>query len=420
MSRVSRLATRLVAGTTSGTNRRLVLLSSRISAVSAYEEKKKDPALMTFQEFWDLVSHGDKHHPPNAFNWSLAQMNRNEWNGRAAYPTLLFRRKINGISFEFRLKKEDLYQDNTFSKRDPEGNALRINGEVQYFTREELLKMNRYRRYNYSFAAFDGDMNVAVAQDEYGCVLVSVAQEYRKFGLGLILTKLAWETEPGKTTGGCTPDGAKVVKKAHTEFVRDYLKKGFYSYLIQEGTLTKERVQEIIKSAGLPAQQEKPRQRFNYGSDNPKDFLLYAEDGAFIVYDRKLKDLIEQGNDESNHFWYEKFIKGTSFAGSGYDDNQRLYLHQLGGDTPGIKKFVFNLALSEAKKEGVPLHVYNDDMNMVNESEMEVNGNLVSMKGTPINYAGMANEERRFRKSFDRYDEFKSRLLELAEAKYRD
>jgi hypothetical protein len=129
---------------------------------------------------------------------------------------------------------------------------------------------------------------------------------------------------------------------------------------------------------------------------------------------------MEQGDDESNYFWYERFIKGTSFAGGGYHPGNKLYLHQLGGDTPGIKRKVFILALSYAKKEGVPLHVYNDDMSMVNESEMEVNGNLVSLKGTPVNYSGMANEERRFRKSFDRYEEFKNRLLELAEAKYRD
>jgi hypothetical protein len=133
-----------------------------------------------------------------------------------------------------------------------------------------------------------------------------------------------------------------------------------------------------------------------------------------------LKDLIEQGDDERNHFWYERFIKGTSFAGGGYHSDDKFYLHQLGGDTPNIKKLVFNLALSYAKQEGVPLHVYNDDLNMVNESEMEVNGNLVSLKGTPINYSGMANEEKKFRTSFDRYGEFESRLLELADAKYRD
>jgi hypothetical protein len=419
MSRVLRLASRLVVGL-SGTDRRLALFPSRTSAVSAYEEKKVDPALMTFQEFWNLV--GGKQHPESAYNWSVAKMNENEWDRREHYPTLLFRRKINGVSFEFRLNKKDSYQDNTFVKNDPDGNLVRINGEIQHFTKEELLRMNdpRYRRYEYSFAVFDGDKKVAVAQDEWGCVLVSVAQEYRKFGLGLILTKMAWEAEPGKTTGGCTPAGAKVTKKAHTEFVRDYLQKGFYSQLIRDGVLTKERVQEIIKSAGLPAQPSKPRQRVNLESNDPRDFLLYAEDGAFIVYDRKLKDLIEQGNEDDNYLWYERFIKGTSFAGGGYHPENKLYLHQLGGDTANIKNSMFKLVLSYAKQEGVPLHVYDDDLNMVNESEMEVNRNLVSLKGTPINYSGAANEERRFRKSFDRYDEFKARVLELAEAKYRD
>jgi hypothetical protein len=408
MSRVLRIASRLV------------LFSDRTSAVNDYEEKKADPALMTFQEFWALV--GGKSHPESAYDWSVEKMNENEWDSREHYPTLLFRRKINGVSFEFRLNKKDYYQDNTFVKRDPDGNLVYINGEAQYFTKEELFRLNnsKYKRYEYAFAAFDGDNKVGVAQDEWGCILVSVAREYRNFGLGMILTKLAWEAEPGKTTGGCTPAGAGVVKKAHTEFVRDYLRKGFYSYLIRDGVLTRERVQEIIKSAGLPVQQSKSRQKFNFGSNNPEDFLLYAENGAFIIYDRKLKDLIERGDEDRNFFWYERFIKGTSFAGGGYVSDDRLFLHQFGADTPALKKLLFTLALSYAKAVGVPIHVYNEDLHMASMVDAEVDGNLVSLKGAPINYIGMANEERKFRKSFDPYDEFKNRVLELADVKYRD
>ena len=80
---------------------------------------------------------------------------------------------------------------------------------------------------------------------------------------------------------------------------------------------------------------------------------------------------------------------------------------------------MFNLAVSYCKMEGVPLHVYDEDLAMANQPGVEVDGNLVSLKGTPVDYRGMAVQEQRFRNSFDRYQEFKSRLLELAESKYR-
>ena len=384
-----------------------------------------DPALLTFQEFWEAVNPGGKYHPSSAYDWSVERMNENEWNRSNAYPTLLFRKKISGISFEFRMKKEDLYEDNRFMKRDESGEPFYVDKKLQFYSKKELLEMNDplFKRYNYSFAAFDGGTNVAVAQDEWGCLLVSVAQEYRQFGLGPILTKLAWEAEPGKPTGGCTPGGFKVTQKVHQEFVREYLRNGTYSKLIKEGMITLERVQEILKSAKLESRFEPSRtkQKVNLSTNDPKNFLLFEDFGAFILYDRRLKDLLEQGNEDSNSYWIDKFIKGHSFAGGGYYDNARLYLHQLGGDTPQIKKFMFTLALSYAKTEGVPLFVYNDDLNMVNPSEVELKEkNLAVMKGKPIDWRPLKVQEIQFRKTFDRYGEFHNRLLELADAKYRD
>ena len=400
MSRVSRLAVCLVA--------------DRSAASTPYVEKKVDPALLTYQEFSELVNPGGKGHPSSAYDWSMDQMDGQ----RERYPTLLFRRNVHGIAFEFRLEKKDRHQYK-YVKSDANGNQVRINGELQYYTPEELVKIVP-NRYEHSFSVFDGDQQVAVAQDEWGCVLVSVAREYRNFGLGPILTKMAWEAEPGKSTGGCTPGGAAVVKKVHREFVREYLRKGFYSHLVREGTLTKERAQAILASASLSAPASKnPYQDINLGSNDPKDFLLYVDEGHFVLYDRKLKDLIDKGDDDRNSFWYDRFIKGTSFAGGGYHPGNNLYLHQLGGDTQQIKKLMFNLAVSYCKMEGVPLHVYDEDLAMANQPGVDVDGNLVSLKGTPVDYRGMAVQEQRFRNSFDRYQEFKSRLLELAESKYR-
>ena len=238
-----------------------------------------------------------------------------------------------------------------------------------------------------------------------------------------MLTKLAWEAEPGKSTGGCTPGGARVVQKVHQNFVQEYLRNGTYSRLIKEGAITTERVKEILMSAKLESQYVPPRvkEKLNLGMNDPKNFLLFEQDGGFILYDRKLKDLLEQGDEERYFYWMERCIKGHSFAGGGYHSDDKLFLHQLGGDTTQIKKFMFMLALSYAKKEGVPLKIFDDNLNMVNPSEVNLErDNLATLKGAPINWGPMKAQEIQFRRTFDRYGEFKDRLMEIADAKFRD
>jgi GNAT superfamily N-acetyltransferase len=384
--------------------------SVRTAATETYVEKKVDPALMTWKEFWELVNHGGKSHSSSAYDWSAEQMKGE----REKYPTLLFRKVIKGVVFEFRQEVIDRYQEYQFTKTDADGNVVRINGEIQYFTPEELTKLGT-RRYEYSFAVFDGEQQVATAQDEWGCLLVAVAREYRGFGLGPIVTKLAWEAEPGKTTGGCTPAGARVTKRAHDEFVREYLRKGIYSYLVQNQLLTLERVKEITKGLGV-----RPEEKVgvNLGSSNPEEWLLYEDYGAFILYDKKLKDVIDNVPEEQGNYWYERFIKGFSYAGGGYHDTGKFYLQQFGGDTPKIKKFMLLLALSYSKKEGVPLHVYDKDLGELDPSYVEIDGNLAILKGNPTNWEPFVAQERRFRQGFDRYGEFLSRIQELAHSKF--
>jgi hypothetical protein len=393
-------------------NLSLSYIPVRVAATETYTERKVDPALLTWEEFWKLVNPRDKYHPSDAYDWPASKMNGK----REEYPILLFRKKIKGISFEFRKEVIDRYATSKFVKVDADKQIVRINNEVQYFTPEEVAKLG-YRQYDYNFSVFDGEQQVAVTQDEWGCILVATAQEYRGFGLGPIVMKMAWEAEPGKDTGGCTPKGARVTKRVHDEFVREYLRKGIYSQLVRDKVLTPERVKAITGGIGSRYEEKQP---LNFGTDNPNDWLLYANDGAFVLYDRKLKDILEKIDEENSWFWYERFIKGTSFAGGGYHDNGRLYLHQLGGDTSNIKKFMLLLALSYAKKEGVPLHVYDDDKGMLDPNYVEIDGNLATLKGNPTDWTQFSNQEARFRKSFDRYGEFYNRILELAEAKYRD
>ncbi len=383
-----------------------------LEATDQYIEKKIDPALLTWEEFYQLVNPSHKHHSSDAYDVSLADLN--EFNNKPSdYPTLLYRKIIKGIQFEFRMKQIDRYQYK-FVKSDANGKDVTINGELQYYTPEELAKLNT-KRYDYDFGAFTDGKKVAVTQDEWGALLVMTAREYRGFGLGKILTKLAWEHEPGKDTGGVTPAGSKLIKQVHAEFVREYLRKGFYSSLVKDKVLTAERVKQIISSID-PSRT--PTSNTNLNTNDPKDFLLYMENGCFVLYDQKLKDLIEQDK-EDNHFWYEKCIKGISYAGGGYHSGPNLYLHQLGGDSPNLINLMLTLALSYCALEGCPLHVYDEDVKYIDQSQVLLQGNLASLKSQPMKYQALVNQERMFRKSFDRYDEFKNQLIELAESKYK-
>jgi GNAT superfamily N-acetyltransferase len=387
-----------------------------LEATEEYVQKKVDPALMTWQEFWELVNEKGKYHSSDAYNHPLSSFNKT----RNDYPNLLYRKKINGIIFEFRYKKTDRFKEYQFVKTTPDGQRVEIDGQVQYFTPEELAQLGR-KQFEYDFSAFDGEQQVAVTQDEWGCLLIMVAPEYRKFGLGTMLTKLAWEAEPGKTTGGTTHGGAVTTRRVHTEFVREYLRKGIYSQLVHQRILSIDRVKEITASASLSPRANKPQ--INLNSNDPNNFLVYGENGCFVIYDRKLKDLVDQ-HDENMEYWYEKMIKGICYAGGGYHATDRFYLQQWGGDTPQLKKFMLTLALSYCKfDEDMPLFIYSKDL-PIDESMVQViegkdpNGKLVKLAGSPMNFQPFLAMERKFRKSFDPYDEFKWRMVELAEAKF--
>lgn len=383
-----------------------------LESTTPYYEKIFDPALLTFQEFWEKVNPSDKYHSESAYNLSISEMKSN----KSEFPILLNRKTINNVVFEFRLKKTDNYQNNTFVKRVPNWEILRINNEIQYYTRDELIKLGKFNRFNYHFAVFDGNQQVGTAQDEWGCLLVMVGQEYRRFGLGPILTKLAWEAEPGKETGGCTSRGAAVVQKVHTEFVRDYLQKGFYSLLVKEGKLTAEKVKQIIASAKL---QLKPVKKINLSMNDPENWLLFHESGMFIIYDKKFKELYQEEDD----FWKEKSIKAVGDVGGVMHNNEDYRLRILGAETEQLKKFMFLLCLTwTAEENNKPLYVYEEDLYLVDSKIMKLkkehkNG-WVSLIGNHVDYKPLERTEKAWRKKFDKYDEFKYILMEVATAKY--
>lgn len=399
-----------------------------MEATSSYVRKQVDPALMTLDEYRKLVDPDEKSHPDSAYDWSIADK---KWRpDRDRFSKLLRRVKINGIYFEFRLQMEDR-ADGKVTKTTPEGDVVRDqNGNALYWTREELLqRLPPSRRYEYTIGVFtDDDGYIGGAQDEWGTMLIHVAREYRGFGLGPILGKIARGFEPGKKSGGFTRAGMNNFIRVHREMVRDYVASGMYSHLVKTGQITAERAKAIIASARL---ENRPGQKINsdLGSNNPSDWLLMVgEHGDFYLYDRKLKDIYNEG-DAYDH-WREKMVKGMVYVEVSDDPRLTGYgrIKAFGGDTPKIKSFMLLLAAAYSQQHGADLMVEPDDLPFVDQKQMEIVGEphvragykaaTVRLKGAMPFAIGLGMAEERFRKAFDRYGEFKDTVQTLAYGKY--
>ena len=345
-----------------------------------------NPALMTFDEYYKLANERDKWHNSDAYDVDLKKLN--QYLPKSSYSKLYRSIKVHGLTLEIWL-----YQDGD----------------------------------EWGIGVFNGDTKVAAVQDEWGALLVMVAREYRGFGLGPLLVKLARTIEPDRPSGGFTQAGYRNFIKVYQRMVRDALATGLYHRLVMQGVMSMERAKEIIASAKLTKQDIKPSRNLN--SNDPQDWLLYADEyGTFILYDRKLKDLL--GEDEADDYWIEQMIKGYAYVQlhEGHHDDWAM-LRQFGGDTPVIKRFLISCAVEYTNTNEMPLWLEPDEINYINRKMIErvegpskargFNSYKVIPTGETFNYTGMAASERRFRRAFDRYDEFKVRLQELAYGKYR-
>lgn len=353
-----------------------------------------DPALMTLQEYSVAINPDRKSHSSRAYQYSLKQMNQHDTDRIENYPRLIQRTILRGIPFEFRLRVEHMQS-----------------GKPYYY-----------------IGAFNAEkQKVATAQDEWGCMLVAVCHEYRGFGLGPIMTKIAYDIEPGKNTGGVTYAGSKVVVKTHREAVRQALVTGRYTAMIKSGELTKQRAKEIIDSAKLEVKSKVPKD--NLASHDPEDWLLFVgEYGDFILYDRKLRDLLAQDVEHDpwdthsdNSYWKDRFIKGIIYVHQMNTDSTEALIYNFYGADDRIKRFMMGLAISFCADEKITLWVDPNDQQYVGKfAELGDESLRTGFRRLPVvkvnetlPYKHMGIAEELFRRSFDKYDEFKTQMMEL-------
>lgn len=379
-----------------------------LESTREYVKKMIDPALMTSKEYYKLLNSKDKCHDSDAYKSSEHLKTIKIGEGFE---------KINRIKVHGRYFDIYKYADNRlkydYVKLNEDGEQIKDkNGNIVYYTKEELLGILGDRLYNYEFYIFDVELNLCVGAsfDEWGCVLYLVLEKYKGMGFGKLLGKLSRDYMPQKPSGGFTPSGYDTFLSYHREYIRDYLESGMYSHLILTGQVSKERVKEVLDSVDLT---KKKKEKRNLNFSNPSDWLLYYNDvSTFIIYDKKIVDVFDTD-------WEEDGIIGMIFVSRHWkEDYNRIKI--FGGESDLVKEYLMSLALSIFDN----LVVEPEDIKYVKNANI---GKLTKDSGydshivnsnKKINFQNLIKNERSFRKDVEEFGEFEIRILELAEGKY--
>lgn len=383
-----------------------------------YTQKIIDPALMTYQEYRDVVDPDHKLHPSDAYDTNLEELNR--YQSPEDYDTLVNTITRHNLRFEIRKKTIDRWNQK-YTKTTPDGKIIRDEtGSAMYMSSDEIKTIipedQRYR-YEYGIIEVKSNKIVANTQDEWGTMLLMTAREYRKFGFGTILAKLALQARPDRSSGGFTNAGINTFGRVHDEMVREYLSSGFYSYLVKTKQITANRAKAII--SGIQPRKTHPKR--NLDTSNPQDWLLLTDGSSYsVLYDKKIYELDDIDSDDVRH-WVDRHIIGIVSIASYGSDVSPWVNRAYGRDK--IKAFLLTSLLQMEPGQSIRM----------NQSEAELTKSVIGndLIEVPSNRPGdsvayytnttnpvwnhMMNQERKYRKTVDPYGEWFSRILSWAE-----
>lgn len=262
-------------------------------------------------------------------------------------------------------------------------------------------------------AAFNEDgLKVAVAQDEWGAVLVMVADEYRGKGIGQIMQKIYTEMYPDKESGGFTPSGLNNAIKVWEKEVKRFLASGIYSNLIRKGELSKERVEQIL--AGLSGKVDFKSNLPKKVPQREKDYMVYYNgSNAFILYD---KDYLLDHDLKYIYAYIHFEQKPTS-------KKDEVYVYRFEYESDKDRQTLFHIAIQQMESEGITVredeagsdYFKHDDM-----KHIEVKDGKFKMNKKPFsNLKMLYSKEKQLRNQIDKYNEVLYNLLEDAERKWR-
>lgn len=389
---------------------------------------------LNYEEYYKIINKKEKFHENAYQNNELSSYSSPE-----DFPKTVNRFISYGMKFEIREKKKDLRLNNYY-KVDDNGDPLRDeNKELVYLTMEEKEKLfPEEKRYKYEHAIFDVKKKCIVAetQDEWGCLLITVANEYRGLNIGQKLLNYHRTIYPYRDSGGHTIQGANAFFAFYQEKVSKYLSSGNYRKDIDNGLITIEKVKEILDSAHLTKEVIKNRKEdfkkynleyesfhervqknkknsssINYDFTDPRDFALHIDDSCFaILYNKKAFEMLNTKNEKD--FFTDQGLLGYVYIGGVYNADAIPKLFRLHGINDKVKSFMIDLALHMSYKE--PIRIFAEDLPYLSEkskgnihSKMLENGMMqVTLESKYMeNLDFMHQYNLQYRKRVDPYEE---------------
>lgn len=248
---------------------------------------------------------------------------------------------------------------------------------------------------------------VAEATDEWGATLLVVAEEYRGKNLGQLIGKLWYSFNPDYGSGGFTRSGEENAVRLWEDRVREFLANGWYSELVRQRLLTNSRVKEI--TSGLRSRPQKPEAP-KPAAQKP-EVLVYVDDPAepvsFVIYDsRFLKD------QDDKYILAHGFFRSSEPVGS--------FLFKIDYERPYAKLATY-VALQMAKANGEPVYIgqgYGDLLELEDLDGVKVDGDYASLTKDVLPLRALAAKERKARKPLDPYSEIYHSLVQQADSKW--
>jgi hypothetical protein len=405
--------------------------------------------LMTFKEYFYAVNEDGKIHPDNAYTFKLEDYITEE----DEFPILLNRFKTHGLNFEIREQEVDRWKED-YCDIDDEGNVLRDKDDKTIQLSQEKKEKLIKPRYKYEHAIVDSRTQKVIGktQDEWNCLLITVADEYKGMSLGEKLLETHRDKYPFRYSGGHTPAGKEVLYRMYQNKVSKFLSNGNYSKSIKENLISKEKVKEILESAMIDkkhvskrkeeyaeydlkidsfrerkTRQSEKSKEINYDMYNPEDILLHIDNNFAVLYNKKAFNKIN--TDDINEHFIEQGLLGYSYIGGVYGADSIPKLFRLYGKNEKIKSFMAEVAMN--LYVGEPIRVFKEDVKLLNDSVLKNSIEGLNRDGmiqyelknkTIDNLDVMSYLEKQFRNKNDKYDEkwtlVHEEISKLAENEY--
>ena len=406
--------------------------------------------LLTFQEYFYTVNEDGKIHPDNAYTYSVDSYEKESIED---YESLINRFKTHGLDFEIREKKIDRWEAD-YCDVDEKGNILRDENNKAIMLSQEKKEKVIKPRFKYEHAIIDSKSKKVVGrtQDEWNCLLISVAEEYKGMSLGEKLLEVHRSKYPFRASGGHTPAGKETLYRVYQNKVSKFLASGGYSKAIKEGLLTKEKVKEILSSAMIDKdhvnkrkkeyeeynlnidsyrdrvkKQKQKSKETNYDMTKAEDLLLHTDGNYAILYNKKAFNAMR--TDDINDYFIDKGLVGYSYIGGTYNADSPPKLFRLYGKNEKIKEFMAEVALNLFV--GEPVRVFDEDLKYLSNNVLSNSIEGFKRDGmtqyelqerTMESIEVMSYLEKKFRKEHDQYDEkwilVHERITALAEEEY--